>query len=597
MGHCPGSGRFQDFRRGLGSGDEVDSILRVSLAVLLEPDLDLAPQLAWYRRFRAAEEGREAVLLGTHPELAGHKCEDELVEVRGTRAVIDELTTRKVSLLLMFRRDDRDGQKMRMRLWRRVSCAIVVLRCGVGEPSEPLHALVPVAGGEHALVALRVARALVGEEGSATALYVEPDIGYDAQLVGEKVLGRIVSRAFGKDADCVQQRVAIADGVRRGIVSAHGEREYDLILFGASKLNELTQRFRGTVALRVTKALPDQTIGIVRAPAPITGRLRSLAESWVLRAVPQLEREQRVSLVERVQSNSSWDFDFVALMSMATFIAAIGLVQSSEAVVIGAMLVAPLMTPILGLGLALVHGNPVLARHAWRSVTFGFMTAFGIGLVLGLCVPRFAAPTVAMVARDWPGMLDLIVAFVAGFAGAYATSRPSLFAALPGVAIAAALVPPIATSGLAAALGDWSLMTGASLLFFTNMVAIILASSLCLWSVGMREIKPKSRNTVRAGNALVVVVLLLGVWFATTPPRHVPAAFREAVEARVVDEFRVRSIAIDTTVVPPDVVVSLGGARQPPASIANDVDLLVRQHFESEFRVRVEWEWESHARR
>ena len=94
-----------------------------------------------------------------------------------------------------------------------------------------------------------------------------------------------------------------------------------------------------------------------------------------------------------------------------------------------------------------------------------------------------------MLARGGPGLLDLLVAFAAGIAAAYASSRPSLIATLPGVAIAAALVPPIATSGLALSIGDFNLAIGALLLFAINMVTIILASMLSLSAVGFRNLR------------------------------------------------------------------------------------------------------------
>lgn len=193
-------------------------------------------------------------------------------------------------------------------------------------------------------------------------------------------------------------------------------------------------------------------------------------EASLYRTVPQLQREQRLALVERVQSNSHWDFDFFALMCLSTLIAGVGLLQNAPAVVIGAMLVAPLMTPMLGVGLALAQGNPFLLRSALRSVLLGFLTAVALGLGLGLAHPGLQHPTLEMLSRGGPHLLDLAVAFVSGVAAAYATSRPNLLAALPGVAIAAALVPPLATAGLALSMGEFDLFVGAGLLFLTNMV-------------------------------------------------------------------------------------------------------------------------------
>jgi uncharacterized hydrophobic protein (TIGR00271 family) len=169
-------------------------------------------------------------------------------------------------------------------------------------------------------------------------------------------------------------------------------------------------------------------------------------------------------------------------------IAALGLARNSGAVVIGAMLVAPLMTPLVGMGFALVQGNVKLIRSALKSVILGFTVALAIGAVIGLMLRLFAPSFVIssqMMDRGSPNLLDLVVALASGVAAAYAMGRPNLISALPGVAIAAALVPPIATSGLALTLGDLRLSGGASLLFFTNIIAIVLGTAITFWCVGI----------------------------------------------------------------------------------------------------------------
>jgi len=99
------------------------------------------------------------------------------------------------------------------------------------------------------------------------------------------------------------------------------------------------------------------SVAVVRAPTPILARARDRLERWLDLTIPQLERDDRITLFESLQIKSRWNFDFLALMALSTGIASLGLTQNSTAVVIGAMLVAPLMTPLLGAGLALVQDN------------------------------------------------------------------------------------------------------------------------------------------------------------------------------------------------------------------------------------------------
>jgi uncharacterized hydrophobic protein (TIGR00271 family) len=192
-------------------------------------------------------------------------------------------------------------------------------------------------------------------------------------------------------------------------------------------------------------------------------------------------------------------------------------VAESIPVVIGAMLVAPLMTPLLGAGLSLVQGNLKFLWETLRTVGFGFLLALVIACVLGLIV--LDGPSRLMLARANPGVLDLAVALFSGMAAAYAVARPGLSAALPGVAIAASLVPPIGASGMALATGDFRVAAGAALLFFTNIIAIVLGGAVSLIAVGLRSHhlhgrqKQWARRAVTAGFLLaaVLAVVLCGI--------------------------------------------------------------------------------------
>lgn len=523
-------------------------------------------------------------------------------ELKRAHTILAAIRASKPEALLIFRSKDDQCEQVRAVLIAQAPCEVTSLRLDTSaevsppDSTRPLRVLVPLGRGAHARAALVLAQKLAGEDGVVTALYIEPDIGLDADLVGHKVLDRLVRTSVGDNATGqeISREVVVSADVPEAIAKFAGEDRFDIVLIGATKRGALGQRLRGTISAKVAKLLPTANVALVRAPLPITGRLRTAFERWALHNVPQLRREQRVELVERVQSNSFWDFDFVAMMSLSTAIAAIGLVLASESIVIGGMLVAPLMTPLLGLGLALVHGNPVLARRAMRSVGLGFLVAFGIGWVLGALHPSFEVPTSSMLSRHWPGLLDLVVAFVAGFAGAYATSRPNLTAALPGVAIAAALVPPIATSGLAVASGAYALGVGAAMLFVTNMVAIVFASSLCLWAVGLRELKPKSTKHQWAGRALTWSILGMGVWFAADSPYDVSNELR----ALVAREASASGVAVESIRRnwSGELVVEVGGVAAPSASIASAITNGAHAELGEDVSVRVVWVWSQRAR-
>jgi hypothetical protein len=231
------------------------------------------------------------------------------------------------------------------------------------------------------------------------------------------------------------------------------------------------------------------------------------------------------------------------------------------------------MTPIMGIGMALVQGNPALVKLGLRSVLLGFLTAFLLSMGVGFAQPDLFEASNEMTARNWPGLIDLLVAFAAGLAGAYSSSRPTLFAALPGVAIAAALVPPISTAGLALAIGDFDLSLGASLLFFANFVAIILASAGVLWATGLRAAGPGSRTTRWLGWSVVVAALVLALGLSrmpslrqrkgTPPPRLIAE-----VEAALGDGYRLVRAQIRPGSQPPRVLLELGGPDEPTTEMA-----------------------------
>jgi uncharacterized hydrophobic protein (TIGR00271 family) len=179
---------------------------------------------------------------------------------------------------------------------------------------------------------------------------------------------------------------------------------------------------------------------------------------------------------------------FVVLMALSTLIATFGLASDSGAVVIGAMLVAPLMTPLLGIAYGLTMG--LLARQVEAAAVVIVAAAGAIGLAwlaaLTFAEPRFVTQqSHELLARTKPTTLDLSIALAAGAAGAYVTVYREAVAALPGAAIAVALIPPLATVGISLELGRADLAGGAMLLFLTNLAGIVLAASVTFMLTGV----------------------------------------------------------------------------------------------------------------
>ena len=174
---------------------------------------------------------------------------------------------------------------------------------------------------------------------------------------------------------------------------------------------------------------------------------------------------------------------YYLLLSISILIAAFGLVTNSAAVVIGAMLVSPLMTPIFGISLGLIRGNMALLRKAFVAEFVGVIIGIGAAAILGL-LPFANEVTPEMLSRTSPTLIDLIVAALAGTAGCLAMIDERISPVLPGIAMATALVPPLAVCGLCISFGAFSGAWGAFLLFFANFLAILAISALLFMIAG-----------------------------------------------------------------------------------------------------------------
>jgi len=202
--------------------------------------------------------------------------------------------------------------------------------------------------------------------------------------------------------------------------------------------------------------------------------------------------------------------------ALAATIATYGLFANSPAIIIGAMIVALLLGPIAGIALALMDSDLRLLLRSLLTLSAGTMVVMTTAFIIGLWHSDIPI-TDEIVARTAPNLMDLMVALAGGAAGAYASTSPRLSAALVGVAIATALVPPLSSASVLIAHGETGLGLGALLLAFTNMVASQFASSSVLWLTGFRRLSHTAglslftflrRNAVSLGILLFLSILL-----------------------------------------------------------------------------------------
>lgn len=209
---------------------------------------------------------------------------------------------------------------------------------------------------------------------------------------------------------------------------------------------------------------------------------------------------------------------FWTLLVLAAVIASAGVVADSTATVIGAMIVAPLMTPILGTALALVLAERRPLIHSLALVLCGavvvFLIAYGVGLLHP--GPVLAETNSQVAGRVSPKLIDLVAALATGVVGAFALVRSDVSDTLPGVAIAISLVPPLAVVGLTLESGSPSQATGALLLFGTNVAAIIATGTFVLLAYRVRHVlvdagRPTAAISKRTIATVIAAVVLVAV--------------------------------------------------------------------------------------
>lgn len=206
--------------------------------------------------------------------------------------------------------------------------------------------------------------------------------------------------------------------------------------------------------------------------------LQRLAERLfaLLRRDDTIREIDHPTILARVEGDAGWSNRYAFMVLMSAGIAILGLLLSSPAVIIGAMLVSPLMGPIIGLGFAIAVFDWAEVRKSLASLAAGSLLA-----VLFTAAIVWASPltdrTPEILARTRPNLFDLLVAIFSALAGGYATVR-GRGETIVGVAIATALMPPLAVVGFGLATADWPVFTGSLTLFVTNFVAIALSATI-----------------------------------------------------------------------------------------------------------------------
>ncbi|TWT74265.1 DUF389 domain-containing protein [Allorhodopirellula solitaria] len=481
----------------------------MNVTLLVGSQKQLADGLPWLQRFAEVLKATpNAIVLGTDHRALARKVELEMqrqgsdatpvgLVTAEANAVVAQLSTSKCRLLVMV--DDVDDDRLQAAIFERCCIETVWLNVKSTPPESEDH-LFSLDDDQHA-TACSVARRLLG---------IAPSL----QLDHGWLLNAPEMSDGGAEHALRLERKRCDEGDLICVPFASAPSREPYYELSRALLN---QSSKASVALVSSKQGWERSL---------LAQLRYLASH----VAEPMDRDARLELAQSLSEGSQPNWEFLGLISAAAMLSAFGLLQNSAAVIIGAMLIAPLMTPIMGAGLALAQGNRPLFQTSCLTIGLGFAGGFASSFLFGLLVRLVQTPVVTpeMWSRCNPSPLDFCVGLVGGMAASYARTRSHLSSALAGAAIAAALVPPIATAGLQAAFGIWHEtdqgwpVFGPLLLVSVNVLTIMIGTSLVLYARGLHVVSTSPRQAEAKSNSskwatrvfvmLLTVVLMVLVW-------------------------------------------------------------------------------------
>lgn len=410
--------------------------------------------------------------------------------------------------------DDRylGGREMEHVL-RRVNCHVLLLKGNEGWSLPESHsAFVPFWDDENTRFAIRTAYEM-NPELKITAVRVVAPSAEENERLGQVEEFQNLTKEWAENDNFSTKLIYSFDEQQALLQEAE---KYDFLLTGVGMGSRVIRTILGDFRNKLVHRLPGPAI-ILRENQGKAGAILFKGWSVIEGLIPTLSREDRIGAYRMIRRGGRPSRDFYTMTVLSASIASMGLILDSAAVIIGAMLVAPLMSAIIGMGMATIHGDLRFLLTTSRAALIGAASAILTGFVFGL-INFHGETTNQILQRTNPSILDLAVAIISGVAAAYALCRNNVSNSLPGVAIAVALVPPLATVGVCLSIGYWGLAWGALKLYLSNMVGIVFASAMVFNLFGFRPnvdaLDPERRimvfrRSITASGVLVLVILCL----------------------------------------------------------------------------------------
>ncbi len=300
------------------------------------------------------------------------------------------------------------------------------------------------------------------------------------------------------------------------------------------------------VADKQTEGVQEEDKDTVRVQGLPKSQMSEILLNEPVPFFPRADEDDFKELFVSLRQSSKLTSIYIMLMILSTLLATTGLFQSSAPVIIGAMILAPLMSPIISFSMGVLRGEKELLQESTTTFLIGIITALLFSCLFTYLMPLNVL-TDEMRSRLNPNILDLMVAIISGVAGAYAYAKSEVAKSLAGVAIAVALVPPLSVMGIGIGWWDSAVVYGSFLLFMTNLAGITLSAALTFFFLGFSPIHRAKKGIVFTSIFLIIVSIpLVFSFFKVIEQNKIFTQLKEAEYVSVGGQkVRIQALSVD----------------------------------------------------
>ena len=273
-----------------------------------------------------------------------------------------------------------------------------------------------------------------------------------------------------------------------------------------------------------------------------TGEKREELTQRKMPFLPRATTHEFEELFKVLKENAKLSSSFLVMMILATLIATFGLFGNSSPVIIGAMILAPIIAPIVSFSMGMVRYDPNMLKTGIVTILIGTLVALIFAAGVSIIIP-LKVLTNEINARLTPNLLDMGIAVASGIAAAYAHAKEGIAKSLAGVAIAVALVPPLAVAGIGIGWWDWEVFSGAFLLYLTNLAGIIMFAGITFLLLGFAPFRRARMGLIYTLVIIVLVMVPLSLSFSRIKQE---ASITSKLEGKKFDNIYLRDVTVRT---------------------------------------------------